>query len=947
VELAALEAVLGATVQNGPPAAAVIGEPGIGKSTLLAAALARMTDRRTVIAHGRASEFERQLPFGVVIDALDAYLGSLAPRRLSTLGEARGGVIGTIFPALDQLAAPEVGRPEASQLHGAVRALLTMLASEQRLVLVLDDLHWADQASVELVAHLLHRRVEGATLLLAYRPAQASRLLRHAVEAACDRDACTEIALGPLSREEATALLDGTPDTDSIYRESGGNPFYLKQLSRSTPGPASEIETDPYGVPIAVMRALASELAELSGSTRLVVHAASVAGEPFEAELVSAIASVERAAVLDGLDDALGRGLMVTTAVPGRFEFRHPIVRRAVYASAPAAWLLGAHERAAKALETAGARPSVLAHHVELSARQGDEAAVDLLTTAGRETARVAPASAARWYGAALRLLPTDAGADRSLALLAPLAASLTAAGQLIPAREVLEEVLRLLAPEQGALRARSLLAIALIERVLGQSGPGRELLAAALDESLDASSSTVATLELELAADRYFAGDWPQMQTHAESALSRSRELADASLTAAATAVLGLAEINLGQAPAARRRVGEAARLLDGIPDRELRLHLGAVHWVGWCEHHLERYCDVLRHYERGLALGRATGQRHLLIPTLLGVVITRAWLGELDAAGEDTEAAIQTAQLVGAEELIGLTFALRCWLAVRTGELPAAITAATACAATGPDAHGPHALLTHSWLGEAQIENGAPAAGRAAVLAAAGGPDLPSIEPCQRAYFAELLTRAALALHDRDEAERWATLADSSAAGLDLDGPRVWALRARAAILIADGAPADAGNIALESVKAAGSTHPMERERSRLLAGRALGAAGDRASIELLREAHIRLRQFGAHRFEAIAARELRAQGEHVAQPRRSGQSDGVLADLSGRELEVARLVAEHLTNREIAERLVLSPKTVEHHLEHIFDKLGLGSRGALARLVLAAEPGRHLEA
>ena len=942
-----METVLGAGIHEESSAAAIVGEPGIGKSTLLAEALTRMTDRRTVIAHGRASEFERQLPFGVLIDALDAYLGSLGPRGLSTLGEGRVAVIGRIFPVLDQLEARDPTRPDTSQLHGAVRALLALLASERRLVLVLDDLHWADQASIELVAHLLHRRVDGATLLLAYRPAQASRLLRHAVDAAWDRDACTKIALGPLSREDASGLLNGTRDADSIYRESGGNPFYLKQLARSTIGAPREVETSLYGVPAAVVRALASELAELSGPTRLVVDAASVAGEPLDAELVSAIASIERAAVLDGLDDALGRGLIVTTAVPGRFEFRHPIVRRAVYASAPAAWLLGAHERAARALEAAGARPSVLAHHVECSARQGDEGALALLRIAGRETARVAPASAARWYSAALRLLLPNAEVGRRLALLAPLAASLTAAGQLIPAREVLEQILRLLAPEQGALRARSLVAIALIERVLGQSGPGRELLTAALAESVERSSPTVAALELELAADRYLAGDWPQMQAHAESALARSRQFGDASLTAAASAVLGLAEINLGQAAAARRRVGEAAKLLDGIPDGELRLHLGALHWVGWCEHHLERYRDVLRHYERGLALGRATGQRHLLIPTLLGAVITRTWLGELEAAGEDTEAAIQTAQLVGADELIGLTFALRCWLAVRVGGLPAAITAATACAATGPDAGGPHALLTHSWLGEAQIENGETATGRAAVLAAGGGPELPSIEPCQRAYFAELLTRAALALDARDEAERYAGLAGRSAAGLDLDGPRVWALRARAEILIADGAPAAAGDIALKAVKAAGSTHPLERERSRLLAGRALAAAGDDACVELLREAHIGLRQFAAHRFEAIAARELRAQGEHVAQPRRRGHTEGVLADLSGRELEVAKLVAAHLTNREIAERLVLSPKTVEHHLEHIFDKLGVGSRGALARLVLAAEQAPRLEA
>ncbi len=170
VELGALEAVLGTGVREGSSAAAIVGDPGIGKSTLLAEALPVVTDRRTVIAQGRASEFERQLPFGVFIDALDAYLGSLGPRGLSTLGEGRGAVIGRIFPALEQLEAPESARPEPSQLHSAVRALLALLAAERRLVLVLDDLHWADQASVELVADLLHRRVDGTTLLVAYGP---------------------------------------------------------------------------------------------------------------------------------------------------------------------------------------------------------------------------------------------------------------------------------------------------------------------------------------------------------------------------------------------------------------------------------------------------------------------------------------------------------------------------------------------------------------------------------------------------------------------------------------------------------------------------------------------------------------------------------------------------------------------------------------------------------
>ena len=89
--------------------------------------------------------------------------------------------------------------------------------------------------------------------------------------------------------------------------------------------------------------------------------------------------------------------------------FRHPIVRRAVYASAAPAWLLGAHERAAEALRLAGAAPATRAHHVELSGRIGADV-VDLFVAVGRESARVAPASAVRWYQAAVRALPADSG---------------------------------------------------------------------------------------------------------------------------------------------------------------------------------------------------------------------------------------------------------------------------------------------------------------------------------------------------------------------------------------------------------------------------------------------------------------------------------------------------------------------------------------------------------
>ena len=123
-------------------------------------------------------------------------------------------------------------------------------------------------------------------------------------------------------------------------------------------------------------------------------------------------------AAIDALDELLALDLIRPTDVPRRFRFRHPLVRRAVYEAAPGGWRLGAHERSAEALAERGAPASARAHHVELAARQGDRGAVGVLREAGEAAAQRAPASAARWFAAALRLLPGTAPAEERVELL-------------------------------------------------------------------------------------------------------------------------------------------------------------------------------------------------------------------------------------------------------------------------------------------------------------------------------------------------------------------------------------------------------------------------------------------------------------------------------------------------------------------------------------------------
>src|ERR671915_1964968 len=138
----------------------IAGEPGIGKTRLLAELLARAGERGCVALHGSAAEFERELPFGLVVDALDEYLESLDPHAFERLAREELTELAGVFPALRPLDAGS-GAPgtaaERFRAHRAVRGLFEHLAARQPVVLALDDLHWADGASLELVAHLLRR----------------------------------------------------------------------------------------------------------------------------------------------------------------------------------------------------------------------------------------------------------------------------------------------------------------------------------------------------------------------------------------------------------------------------------------------------------------------------------------------------------------------------------------------------------------------------------------------------------------------------------------------------------------------------------------------------------------------------------------------------------------------------------------------------------------------
>src|SRR5437763_2615840 len=512
-EMSSLDEVLADLELGRAAALLLIGEPGIGKTRLLAELAARADTRRQLVLSGSATELERDLPFSVFVDALDEYVRGLERTRLSRLDDDVRSELAHVFPSLTALATDGAValQHERYRSHRAVRALLEQLASVQPLVLVLDDLHWADAASVELVGALLRRPPAAAVLLaLAVRPRQVPERLSAALDRAHRTGELTRIELAALDPEEARQLLGAAvepADANVLYAESGGNPFYLEQLARSLDraggAAAARDETSPatIGVPASVSTALNEELALLSDSARLVLEGAAVAGDPFEPELAAAATGLPESSVMEAVDELLQLDLLRPTDVPRRFRFRHPLVRRAVYEATAAGWRLGAHERCADALAERGATAAARAHHVERSAREGDVRAAAVLRAAGDEAVRLAPASAAHWFGDALRVLPATAPAEERVELLLARAGALTAAGRFSDGHGAVLDAAAIVS-DAPALQTRVARVRAASETLLGRQDEARRQLVGALERLTDQGSPEAVALMIELAVN-------------------------------------------------------------------------------------------------------------------------------------------------------------------------------------------------------------------------------------------------------------------------------------------------------------------------------------------------------------------------------------------------------------------------------------------------------------
>src|SRR4051794_5716978 len=801
VELALLHAALDELDGRRAQAIEIVGAAGIGKTRLLAELAARADGRGHIVLSGAGADLEGDLPFWVFVDALDEYVAGVEPRRLANLDEDVRVELAQVFPSLSDLR--RGGSPgalhERYRINRAVRELLERLAATKPLVLTRADCPWAAPGCVDLAARLLHRpAAAGVLIVLASRPNHPSPRLRKATGQALHAGRLMRLELEPLTGEEAAALLGREPSDATVaqlYEESGGNPFNLEQLARVANGaarivPGSDVAVSELTVPAMVVTALSDELALLSAGSRRVLQGASVAGDPFEPELAAAASDIGEPEAMEAFDELLRVDLIRPTSVPRRFRFRHPIVRRAVYEASPVAWRIGAHGRVAGTLAGRGAGELARAPHLDASAKAGDAAAVVVLAEAGRQSAQRAPATAARWFSGALRLLPESAPADQRVELLAASATALAATGRFSEAHAALADSLGLLPSGATASRVRLVAACAHIEHLLGRHEQAHERLVAALEDVPDAAGADAVSLMLELAADEGYRLRYPAGPAWAQQAGDAARAIGDLALEAAALATLARA-FSWGGEPARGEQVrAEATAIVETLTDEQLARRLDAVVELAGAEIYLDRFAEAAAHAERALAVGRATGQGRLFPGVYATLGVAWCMLGRLAEAAELLEAAIEAARLSGHPPALAWALFCRAFVAVPAGDLKTAIAAAQESLDLATEANqAVIAARAAAILAVALLDAGQADRAAAVLAGSLGAEQFDAIPAVWRTYLLEQLTRCWLALGRRDEAQAAAVGAQASAAAVGLGSATAMASRATAAVALAGG--------------------------------------------------------------------------------------------------------------------------------------------------------------
>ncbi len=912
LELAAAVELL-QRVEDGAPAALLVrGEAGIGKSRLVGELVALARDRGAGVLGGRADDLDAGIPYAVFRDLL---------ARMAVEGGGPAVAVDDLRRVLDGAPA---GRGDGDRLAAvfatAVQTFRDVAAGGPTL-LVLEDLHLADGDSLALAAPLVRLADVPMLTVVTARPGPQPSDIERLLERMAVDGRGTVLDLGPLDRRDTGALvaavLDAQPDEaliDAVVAACAGNPFFAREAARSfadggavaIAGGRASLRPDAPG---ASLRPSTGLLGRLFGGRAGDVELAKVLAvlgrfQLRQLDLVERVTGRSEDEVAAAFDRLVRAGLVQPAA--GGYEFTHSIVRTTLVED------IGPAERrrihAAVAAELAGQRRAgivldvvELATHVAESAEPGDEAAAEVLLDAGRVVAATAPLVSAGYHRRAAALLP-EGSPRRSDALSLP-ARALHLGNRPAEAAEVGRSALASLPP--GPARSAT---VAVVVNDLYLGGDVADARAVVADElAAGADACPLVALEVNLA---FQAGDPATADRRFDDAL--------AALDGPPAAEL-MALTHLVQYANHTRRMEVAAALLDRVSD--LTTSGSSAVRVG--AHELAAFADwrpgVLPRIDDHLAAVRAL-RPDAGVPSLGGSIeAVEAWghflAGRWDAAAELVRVAGFDLEQRGVLTSAQLLRCLAVRLAVERGALGEAgaeeARLVQPIVALVRDAAFVRARLRRALDDRAGAEALLQDERRAAV---AGG---------SAWLLAEVLEELVELLHGAgrlDEAAAVALEAEAVAARTGWPEATVPARRARALL---DG-DVDAAREAGAVADAEGWV--VEAARAALLRGELGDDPGTTLPL-----AYRAFDAVGATPRRRRAAAALRARGLSV--PRRAVRAASSLTET---ELQLARLVHDGLSNRQIAAALHYSPKTIEVYLSRLYGKTGCTSRLELIRAI-----------
>lgn len=922
-----------------PPAIVTLeGEAGLGKTRLVTelAAHPEMSGRRFLV--GGCRRIREPFPLGPVIEAVRGFGDDLARARFSA-------VVGALRPLLPELAHHLPAQPPplddpAGKRHRVFRALTEILASTGPAVLVLEDLHWADEQTRDFLDYLLAHSAPGLALVLTFRGEEVDPAVRALTAKLPTSTRRTEVVLAPLDEVATGTLAAAILETDQI---SGEFAAYLRERTAGLPFAIEEVlallrerrdlvreggrwarkALDALHVPTAIRDPVLERVSRLSKGARRVVEAAAALQSSVPFPVLVATCDLDEARAARGAEEALGSGLLVEH--DEAIGFRHLLAAQAVYEAIPGPRRQGLHSRAASVLKALHQVPlGQVAHHLRLAGR------LDEWVEAAEEAADVAlglghDAEAARLLEEVLRQAPLDG--DRRGRVAVKLARAVNETLHITKdVTDLLSQVLEERLPE--AVRGELALCLAL---ALHQSGGDPHLLRQLFTEAVDN------------------LGDRPDLRAWAMVGLaipvvpgvplSETKHWIDRVLELLPDVDDRVFEVFLlGKVAMMLASMGDPAwhDLIERIEERtggspRQYREVNAYYSVGREACYVGHHETAHRLLNRGLEGAVACENRRLelMIRSALTLCNFRrgAWdpagrdidvllteladyplfridvevvagglavaHGDLDAGRHKLSEAMVTAERVGAFEALTLPAGALVRLHHLRGDLDGAVTIAKRC------------LDVVEVQGEwASVSPALPPAVEA--LVAAG----------QTAQARSLLGRCVDELGDRDVA------------------------LAPAAIAFARGVLAAASSDwreAIDQFLDAAARYdalpcPYEAAQARERAGECLATTGDDRAGEILLAALASYGRMGASWDAARCARAGRSHGVRLPEPHRGGRR-GYGDALSPREEQVARLAATGRTNREIAADLFLSPTTVDKHLGRAMRKLGVHSRRAIA--------------